>query len=132
MLYHERSNNNYIFVVARSNNDYILLCCIMREQTTNNTNIARCKELWYDDETQQSNFHKLSITRMTATTVFLLCCIARSNNDMLIFVMLQETTSTMVDCNEGMRECTKQQQTKFLHCIAGARNDCKTTTSSTQ
>ncbi len=45
-----------------------------------------------------------------------------------LYVVLQEATTRMVDCNEGMQNRAMQQPNKLLRCIAGASNDCKTTT----
>ncbi len=53
------------------------------------------------------------ITRMLATRV--------------LFV-LHKATKMMVDCSKGTQDCATQQPTKLVCCIAGASNDCKTTT----
>jgi hypothetical protein len=55
---------------------------IAREQTEyNNSNIVRSKELWYDIETHQSNFHMLLIARTRTTSIFFMSNCKKSGDD---------------------------------------------------
>jgi hypothetical protein len=90
MLYHKRSNGNYIFDVPHA--------------TTISQPLkdARMQQLYAVDHKDDGN------------ECMFLRCIARSNKDDLTCVMLQEATLTMVDCDKGMQDCTKQQPKKLV------------------